>query len=174
MVYWHFILFVKKENPMIRFILTASFIVSAVLFTSDANAQNQQKDVVAHAIEISSACPGNWTKQSCMSKVSDANQRLAVNYIIALENRNKKSAGETVKQKCAASTASREREYPAEAVLSAYTECANTIYDVTTQTGIKPDQDNYQLLVAAVLCMSDRDGAQCQTFERQMRAVAGR
>ncbi len=74
---------------------------------------------------------------------------------------------ETLKQKCAASTAHREQAFPAAAMKSAFIECANGISDLVDQTQVSPDLDHYQLLVAPVLCMN-KDKS-CASLERGLK-----
>ncbi len=107
-----------------------------------------------YAGAVSGSCIGNWKNPECLKAVSQSAMALASNYMAKLQQNGKSNSGETIKQHCAAATAAMNKQYPAEAMLSAYVECANTIYDVSEQTGVKPDQSQYQLLVGPVLCMT--------------------
>ncbi len=134
---------------------------------SSSNSVSQA--VRSYAQKISRVCPGNWEAYPCLQAVSESTLVMAANYAGALKNRGYTAAVEKIKNHCAAATAAREREFPAYAMKSAYTECANMIYDVTEETGLKPDQSHYQLLVGPILCMSD--DWRCETLEDQMRAM---
>ena len=95
---------------------------------------------------------------------------MAVKYAGMLEARGKKDSIEELKQVCAAATVTEEdvgEDVPAYAFQSAYTECANGIYDISEKTGVKPDQSHYQLIVGAVLCLSN--APQCKVLEGQMQ-----
>ncbi len=121
-----------------------------------------------YASRISSACAGSWQSQNCLKAVSESSMALTTNYMASLDRRGKSAASETVKQHCAASTAAMTEQIPAGAMLSAYTECANTIYDVSEQTGVEPDQSLYLLLVGPVLCLSgDR---RCTAVEQGLKS----
>jgi hypothetical protein len=76
------------------------------------------------------------------------------NYGGVLQEKKLEAPAETLKQHCAASTAHREKKFPAYAMTSAFIECVNTITDLTEQTTIPPDVDHFQLLVMAALCLS--------------------
>lgn len=103
---------------------------------------------------LASSCIGKWDSQPCMSAVSGSNYALASMYGAALQQGGRNTEAEAVKQHCAASTAAAQGEYPAVAVRSAFTECANAMSDITEATQIKPEPSRYQILVSAVLCMT--------------------
>lgn len=147
-----------------------ALLASLVLITMPAAAQAQSPKLLEHARSIAKACPGNWEAQGCLSTVSASNMDLAVDYMTKLDAAGKKDAVEEAKQLCAASTAATKGEYPAYAMQSAFTECANGIYDISEKTGVKPDQSHYQLLVGAVLCLSK--AKECSVMEQQMQAYA--
>lgn len=153
--------------------LCAALVFSATLYISTSvSAQQVTPQVMAHAKKIASICPGSWEKQSCLEAVSESNITLAGNYAQSLDNTGNSAQIEPLKQLCAASTAATKGEYPAEAMNSAFTECANGIYDISQQSGVAPDQSNYQLLVAAILCLSK--DPQCALLERSMIQGAAR
>ncbi|MBU0859509.1 MAG: hypothetical protein KJ667_06205 [Alphaproteobacteria bacterium] len=117
-------------------------------------------------------CPGQWESAHCLKAVSQSNMVMVSNYGAALQESGKKQAAEQLKQHCAASTAGTEGDYPAYAMKSAFTECANTIGDLAGQTNLKPDLSHYQLLVGATMCL---DGAaECAPIEKTLRQLAGR
>ncbi len=126
--------------------------VVLAFFIMPANAQTN--DAQKYAAGVASACVGNWQSQPCLKASSEAAMALTAKYMASLNQTGKTTQAETIKQHCAAATAAMTEQVPADAMRSAYTECANMIYDVSEQTGIKPDQSLYQLLVAPVLCLS--------------------
>lgn len=127
---------------------------------------------VSHAKLVSRACLGRWEKQRCLKAVSDSNLVMVANYGATLQKKGKKQSLETLKEHCAASTAASNGEYPAYAMQSAYTECANIISDIVEETGIMIDQSHYQLIGSAVLCLSkDR---RCKIIESGLRKYSGR
>ncbi len=120
-----------------------------------------------YARRVAQACvSGKWEQQPCLKAVSENNLVMAANYIEALEKSGRKSHGEMVKQKCAASTAATKGEYPASAMRSAYVECVNFIVDTANATGKIPDQSQYQLLVGAVQCLDK--SAYCSAIEQAL------
>ena len=153
--------------------LFAALVFAAAFgMATSANAQQVTPQVMAHAQKIASTCPGSWEQQTCLEAVSESNITLASNYAETLNNAGKSGQLEPLKQLCAASTAATEGEYPPAAMSSAFTECANGIYDISEQSGIKPDQSNYQLLIAAILCLNK--DPQCGVLERSMTQGAAR
>lgn len=158
-----------KFNTYIAF-FTALFFAAA--FGPNAIAQQVSPQVMAHAKKIASICPGSWEQQNCLEAVSQSNLTLASNYAQTLDNAGKSGQLEPLKQLCAASTAATKGEYPAEAMNSAFTECANGIYEISQKSGVAPDQSNYQLLVAAILCLNK--DPQCKMLERSMSQGAAR
>lgn len=148
-----------------RSIITLIAFIAIMPFTS-AFAQQISPQVLAHAKQIGQTCPQKWETQNCLKAVSSSNKTLVVNYMQALDAKGKKAEVEQVKQVCAASTAATEGEYPAYAMKSAFTECTNGLYDISQKTGVLPDQSHYQLLVGAVLCLSD--APQCAALEAGM------
>lgn len=153
------------------FTLFATLLLAAFFgFSASSNAQKIKPQVMAHAKKIASICPGSWEHQNCLEAVSASNITLASNYAQALDDAGKSNQLEPLKQLCAASTAATKGEYPPEAMNSAFTECANGIYDISRKSGVKPDQSNYQLLVAAILCLNK--DPQCQMLEKSMQQGA--
>ena len=133
---------------------------------SAAQDQREILPAATHAANIAKSCPGTWEKEACLHAVSNSAHDMVVNYAAALESAGKTSALETLKQVCAAATAT-ESNIPAYAYTSAYTECANGIYDLSEHTRVQPDQSHYQLLITAVLCLSKDQ--RCAALELQMR-----
>lgn len=160
-----------RFSPRITFFAALVFAATFGMATS-ANAQQVTPQVMAHAKKIASTCPGSWEQQSCLQAVSESNITLASNYAESLDNSGKSNQIEPLKQVCAASTAATKGEYPPAAMNSAFTECANGIYDISQKSGIAPDQSNYQLLVAAILCLNK--DPQCELLERSMTQGAAR
>ncbi len=123
--------------------------------------------VLQHARNIAGKCgPSFWEEQPCIKALSESNLVLAANYAEKLDTSGKKEASRKIINECAASTAGREIEVPTYAIVSAFTTCSNTIFDVSEETGIKPDLSHYQLLVYPTLCLSK--DARCAAFESQM------
>jgi hypothetical protein len=119
---------------------------------------------------IANACPGHWDSAGCLSAVSSANLVMAANYAADLKEKGRPGEAEQVKEHCAASTAAREKSFPAYAMKSAFIECANLITDVAEKTGIKPDPTAFQLLIAPTLCL-DND-PRCGTITEQLKRFA--
>jgi len=143
---------------MNRFIVKCAFV--GLLFISFGAQAQMAPQPSAMAVQfaqlVSKACLNKqWETPACLSAVSNSNLALAATYGSDLQNKGFAAAAEQIKQHCAASTAAREQAYPAYAMKSAFTECANMIYDVSEQTKVTPDQAHYQLLVAPILCMSN-------------------
>lgn len=154
----------------------AAFLIVPDVVQASQSAQTQnpapaQIDgaVMQHAMTISKTCPGAWTQAACLKALSSSNHDLAVNYAQSVQNAGKTEAVEAIKQSCAASTAATQQDYPAKAMQSAFTECANGIYDISQKTGVNPDPTSYQLLVGSILCLSG--APQCAALEQQMRAM---
>lgn len=146
---------------------------SAFLLLPSTSLYAQQavdQTVIGHAMSVSKVCPGAWETQACLKAMSLSNQDLAVNYASAVKNAGHEAEIENVKQVCAASTAATEGDYPAYAMKSAFTECANGIYDISERTGVKPDPSHYQLLIGSVMCLSQ--AKECAGLEQQMRTMA--
>lgn len=150
-----------------------TFLVSGIFVSAlPASAQQATPSAAAttHAGSVASACLSNWESPACLQAMSNSNMVLISNYGAELQQKGKNEAAESIKQHCAASTAAREQQFPAYAMKSAFTECANTMSDVTEQTGISPDPSHYQLLVASVLCMNgDR---QCAPISQALKKYA--
>lgn len=137
-------------------VMTVSAHVDAAYVKKKAQTTENKPSQTAtdFASRIAQACVSSkWEQQPCLKAVSENNLVMASNYIAALDESGKKSQGEMVKQKCAASTAATKGEYPANAMRSAYVECVNFIVDTVGATGMMPDQSQYQLLVGAVQCL---------------------
>ncbi len=142
-------------------------LVGAALLFSGVSAQAASPESLAAAKSIADVCPGAWESPDCLTAVSQSNYTLVSNYGATLQQAKMDAPAETLKQKCAASTAHREQAFPAAAMKSAFIECANGISDLVDQTKVSPDLDHYQLLVAPVLCMN-KDKS-CATLERGLK-----
>ncbi len=151
----------------LKILMMMAFIVGANAQKSFA--QNEvSPEVMQYARDISSHCVKQWDKPVCLSEVSQATLILAANYAGDLQSSGMIGAVEQIKQHCAAATAATQGDYPAYAMKSAFTECANKIYDVSEQTSIKPDLSHYQLLIGAIMCLNkDRN---CSSIEQQLGA----
>lgn len=151
----------------------AILLLTATILLPHTNAQAQfitpkaSKVSIQHAKIVSKACIGNWESQPCLKAVSESALVFAANYGAKLKRRGKSKSMETLKQHCAAATAASQGEYPAYAMQSAYTECANIIYDISEETKVTPDQSHYQLLVAPVLCLSK--ARECKGIESGLK-----
>lgn len=154
-----------RFHPSIM-LCAALFFTAALSFSMSVHAQQVSPQVMAHAKKIASVCPKSWEKQNCLAAVSESNLTLAANYAQTLDNAGKSKHLEPLKQICAASTAATKGKYPAEALLSAFTECANGIYGIYQKSGVQPDQSNYQLLVGAILCLNK--DPQCDLLEQSL------
>lgn len=153
--------------------LTKCALAVAALSILSMPAQAQSQASRTYAVRMANVCPGNWESTACMTAGSESNLVMASNYGATLKQQNLEGPAETLKQHCAASTAHREgRTYPAYAMQSAFTECANIITDLVDQTGVKPDVDHYQLIVLSVLCMSK--DKRCAPMERGLMQYKGR
>lgn len=157
-------------------ILTVLGVLALALSTPSAHAQAQTAQpaqpvitaqVAAFAKQIAGVCPENWENQDCLKALSESNLSMVSNYAETLDKAGHKDQLEPLKQTCAASTAAAKGAYPAEAMKSAFTECANSIYDITTKTSLTPDQSHYQLLVAGILCLNK--DAQCKLLETSLK-----
>jgi hypothetical protein len=122
-------------------------------------AQPQQagpsREYLHYASKIAKTCPQNWSANACLSSVSESTLVLTANYAQALQNEKQIPSVETLKQDCAAATAATRGQYPAYAMKSAFTECANTMSTLAENTGIVPDVSHYQLLLGAIWCLGN-------------------
>lgn len=142
-------------------------LVGAVLLSSGLSAQAASSDSLAAAKSIALVCPGAWESPACLTAVSHSNYTLVSNYGALLQRARLNAQAETLKEKCAASTAHREQAFPAKAMRSAFVACANGISDLVDQTRVSPDPDHFQMLVAPVLCL-DKDKS-CATLEASLK-----
>ncbi len=116
---------------------------------------------------VKSCNGGKWETQACLTELGTLSFATTTTYADKLQKINSNEATlEKLKQECAASTAPMQGEYPAYAVTSAMTVCANTIYDLSVETGQKPDPDLYQLLVGSIMCLNKQ--ANCIGIEQQL------
>ncbi len=143
-----------------------------VLFTAPpayAQAANIDKNVLRHAATIASICPGKWKNDKCLKAVSLSNKDMAIKYAAMLNAKGQKDQVEAVKQVCAAATVTQDEideDIPAYAFASAYTECANGIFNISEKSKVKPDQYHYGLLIGAVQCLNKTP--ECSLLEAQM------
>lgn len=152
-----------------KLFLSLSLIFSGILFLSaPTHAQQINQQVLIHARSVAVACVAQWRTAKCINALGKSNKDLVINYATDLNAKGQKPALETLKQGCAAATVEEKDNFPASAFASAYNECSNTIYELTTKTNILPDQSHYQLLVAGSLCMNADKS--CGQFEEQMKA----
>ena len=138
-----------------KLILSAAILVGTMQISATQAAQ-PSATARQHASQIASSCPGQWDGQICLKAVSEATMVMASTYGEVLQEQKHDASAENLKQHCAAATAASQGVYPAEAMRSAFTECANTMSDISNDTQIMPDPSLYQLLVGAVLCL-DKD-----------------
>ncbi len=133
----------------------ACALLSLVSLAAPARAQlDAPAGVKQEAAAIAGACLNNWEAPACLKNVSGAALVLAANYGTALQQGGHTGEAEDIKQHCAASTAATQGDYPANAMRSAFTECANAISDIAAKTGVNPDPSQYQLLIGPTLCLS--------------------
>jgi hypothetical protein len=111
-------------------------------------------------------CPQKWETQECLSTVSKISLGMAEAYEVSLKEAGHDAFIPEMKNLCAASTAASQGEYPANAMRSAFTECANGLYDLSQKTGIKPHEQAYPFLVMAVICLSGDE--QCAMLEANL------
>lgn len=133
------------------------FPITVLSLYSPAGAQNAPSEKISavathHAKQVANHCVSQWEAQSCLSILSHSALILASNYASDLQDHEQQT--EDLKQHCAAATAATKGEYPAYAMTSAYTECANIMTDIAEQTGIAPDPSHYQLLIGSILCLN--------------------
>lgn len=145
------------------------FFLLVTLLPIGAFAQTQTPSAtsVQFAKSIARACLPDWAAQKCLSAVADSNVSLLSNYGADLQGRKMDADAETLKQHCAATTAANQQTIPAYAMRSALNECANTITDLSTRTGVLPDPSHFQLLIAPLLCLGDNPS--CAQIIEQMQ-----
>ncbi len=125
---------------------------------------NVDKNFKAHARNVAHNCINSWESDGCLTATSESAMVLISQYGAKLQHMDMDEQKEKLKQECAASTAASQKSgFPAYAMKSAYTTCANTIYDIQVTTGINPDPNYYQLLVGTILCMNKSN--QCGEIE---------
>lgn len=153
---------------MNRFLaIICAAIISMTALTQPSQAQQISPQVMTHARTVAVSCVGQWRTASCIQAMGKSNKDLVINYASALNAKGAKAALDILKQGCAAATVAEKNNMPSKAFASAYNECSNTIYDLSSRTNTLPDQSHYQLLVAGALCM-DGD-SRCGQFEAQMK-----
>ncbi len=146
----------------------AQIIAINIVAPSKAYASEASEEAVFFAQTLSVSCLQQWDQAKCLTNISQAALILAANYAGDLESKGMIGAVEQIKQNCSAATAGTKGNYPAYAMKSAFTECANIIADVAEQTNIKPDLSHYQLLINSIMCLNkDRS---CPAIEQQLQA----
>jgi hypothetical protein len=157
------------HRPLI--VLSAALLLCA-LSAAPAWAQSASvsSPIGQEASVVAKACLSNWQAPGCLKAVSGGALVLASNYGVALQQGGHAGEAEQVKQHCAASTAATQGNYPAYAMKSAFTECANTITDIAGKTGVQPDPAQFQLLVGPTLCLSG--DPRCSAVETGLKAYA--
>ncbi len=152
-----------------RIRVTFSFVALFLLFSvGSVFAQDALSGVELRNVKtVSVACLDGWEGQDCLKAVSASNYIMVSNYGAMLKENNQEASAETLKQTCAASTAAMERDVPAYAMKSAFVECANSIVDVAERSKLIPDQNQYQILVGAVLCLSNDE--RCQSINEGLK-----
>jgi hypothetical protein len=96
-----------------------------------------------------------WSSNGCLRTLSESNRVMISNYMETLDREGQTQFVELVKNSCAASTAAEQGTYPADAMKSAFIECANAISDVAEASRLAPDLAHYELLAGSILCMSN-------------------
>ena len=119
---------------------------------------------------LAGACPDAWESPACLRALGESNFVFLSGYGAALQQAGHGDDAETLKQSCAASTASREQEVPAYAVGSAMNECAGVISELVQKNGMPPDLSHFQLLVVPALCLSGHPA--CSSMAEQLRAYS--
>lgn len=111
-------------------------------------------------------CPGNWESQACLSTISQIVYKMVEKYEKGLDNISRSQYTPALREHCAAAVAAAYDEYPAYAMKSAYTACANGLFEMSEHIALKPQPEAYQLLVSAILCLSG--DARCPEIEKQL------
>lgn len=162
-----------------KYIFTALFmgafaLTTLVLDSGTAAAQNGDVrdnvkilDAQTLARMMTNQCIDNWKDQKCIEVISHTSLNMGADYAAKLQKAGHQQAFINLRDKCAASTAGISQEVPAYAMESALTQCANHVVSISEETGINPDKNLYQLVVAQVLCLKG-DG-RCSVIEQQMR-----
>lgn len=154
--------------PVLAVMLACAAPVMTAGVPARAQTAPQMSEAAAgYAKSISRQCLRGWESQRCLAALSESALALTANYAAALDKGRKKKFLDGLKNQCAAATAATEGRYPAEAMVSAYTECANAIYDISEASGVSPDLSHYQLLIGGILCLSD--DPQCEIVEKGLR-----
>lgn len=163
-----------KHFTFFRVSKTLLFLIFSIFISGTYMPQQSYAQPIASeesalfARELSNTCLKQWEAPGCLSNISQSTLVLAANFAGDLESSGMVGAVEQVKQSCAAATAATQGNYPAYAMRSAFTQCANSIADISEQTRINPDQSHYQLLVSSILCLSkDR---RCAMIEKGLKA----
>lgn len=147
-------------------IICALFMLNGPAAAQDqAGAPSPQQFAAAYA----QTCMGAWTGQDCLSLISTSNLLLAADFMNRLNAAEQSVAANTVRETCAAATAAREGQFPANAMTSAFVECANSLFTISDETGIDPDQSRYQLLIGPIFCLQDAQSENCQALETQLQ-----
>ncbi len=119
---------------------------------------------------VAENCSGQWQEQPCLATLARVSKHVTSYYAEDLHKKGRKGRLEPLKQGCAASTAAEKMEVPVYAMKGAMTVCANTISDITEATGISPNVNLYQLVIAGVLCLAN--DPQCPALEGRLQALS--
>lgn len=125
--------------------------------------------VLGHVKTVTLSCVQKWEDQGCMKALSSMNMTFASTYASTLQNANKKSYTERLKNGCAASTAALKVVVPAYAMRSAMVECVNVMSDIADKASVRPDPSLSQLSVGAILCLG-KDKS-CKKIEQGLLAA---
>lgn len=132
-----------------------------------ASAQQTNYNEQDYAQAIAQSClGGRWESQPCLSAISATSNTTLATYAAALQENGQAEAVQSLKDHCSATTAASRQEVPAYAMKSALTECANTISDVTNNTGAQPNLSMFQLMVAPIVCLDGKP--ECAQVEQQL------
>ena len=158
-----------SRSAFLCFLISLFLCVQTVSYAVAQTNQNPSAESVYHAQKVAASCLNKqWTAPLCLKNLSESALVLSANYAGVLESKGMIGPIEQIKQNCAAASAGTQGDYPAYALTSAFTQCANMIFDVSEQTYIKPDLSHYQILVGSILCLS-RD-PRCTSIEQQLKA----
>ena len=143
--------------------------VTLMAFAAPVQAQSTASSLTkAELSSVTRSCISKWDKPACLKSISQSTLSMASEYHDALTAAGKATEAENLKQHCAAATAATQQDFPAYAMKSAFTECANIISDIVEQTQMMPDANRYQLLYGSVSCMSA--DASCPAIESGLSA----
>ncbi len=117
--------------------------------------------------DYKSACPGRWSSQTCLNIVSTSTEQMIKHYAKQLNKQGHATTINTLTEECAAATAANQGTYPADAMRSAFTACANYLAEQSSAIHIQPNPTLYQMLIGSVLCLSEDQ--RCSSIESQLK-----